>query len=131
MRQILADLMDAAAGRADYADARHVRSRAEDVSTRNGLVDTLRRHDEEGFGVRVRVGGAWGFAATRGDDRRAAEQALERALAVAQAQPAAAATTPLAPEQPARGSYLSALLTDPFDVSLEDKLALLLAAEEA
>ena len=37
--------------------------------------------------MRVRVGGAWGFAAVRGTDRRDAEAALERALAIAEAQP--------------------------------------------
>jgi predicted Zn-dependent protease len=46
MRQILADLMDAAAGLADYADVRHVRSESEDVSTRNGRVDLVRRDEE-------------------------------------------------------------------------------------
>jgi TldD protein len=131
MRQILADLMDAAAGLADYADVRHVRSESEDVSTRNGRVDLVRRDEEEGFGVRVRVGGAWGFAAAGGDAKAAAEEVLERALAVARAQPERRAQAPLAPEEPAVGSYATELVTDPFEVSLEDKLALLLAAEEA
>jgi predicted Zn-dependent protease len=72
MRDLLADLMDAAAGRSDYADVRHVRSSAESVSTRNGRVDLVRRGEEEGFGVRVRIGGAWGFAAARGSERAAA-----------------------------------------------------------
>ena len=37
--------------------------------------------ESEGIGVRVRVGGAWGFAAARGCERRDAEAALARALA--------------------------------------------------
>jgi TldD protein len=130
VRQILADLMDAAAGRADYADVRHVSSAAEGMSTRNGRVDVVRRDSEEGFGVRVRIGGAWGFAAARGEEKAAAEGALERAIAVAQAQPRMQGSGPLAPEAPARGSYATALVTDPFEVPLEEKLALLLAADE-
>src|SRR5581483_11173169 len=112
MRQILADLMDAAAGLADYADVRHVRSESEDVSTRNGRVDLVRRDEEEGFGVRVRLGGAWGFAAARGDTKAAAEEALRRALAVARAQPARGQRLPLTAEEPARGSYATELVTD-------------------
>ncbi|HEY7629223.1 MAG TPA: TldD/PmbA family protein [Thermoleophilaceae bacterium] len=129
MRHVLADLMDAAAGRADYADVRHVSSVAENIATRNGRVDLVRHDGDEGFGVRVRIGGAWGFAAARGSEKRAAESALERAIAVAEAQPKVGAAAPLAPEAPAQGSYATALVTDPFEVPLEEKIALLLAAD--
>src|SRR5919204_5496540 len=98
MRDLLADLMDAAAGRSDYADVRHVRSSAETVSTRNGRMELVRHWEEEGFGVRVRIGGAWGFAAARGSERTAAEDALARAIAVAEAQPRVDGAAPLAPE---------------------------------
>jgi TldD protein len=131
VRQLLADLMDAAAGRADYADVRHVSSAAESVATRNGRVDVVRRGSEQGFGVRVRIGGAWGFAAERGSSKESAESALERAIVVAQAQPLVPGAGPLAQELPARGSYATALEIDPFEVPLEEKLALLLAADEA
>ena len=76
--ELLADLMDAAARRADYADARHVRSSSERIATRNGSVDRVERTHDEGVGVRVRLHGAWGFAATRGDRRADVEAALER-----------------------------------------------------
>jgi TldD protein len=132
MRDILAELMDTAAGRSDYADVRHVRSAAESVSTRNGRVEMAHRAEEEGFGVRVRIGGAWGFAAARGSERRAAEEALARAIAVAEAQPRAAADAlPLAAEEPAQGSYSTRVEVDPFGVPLEDKLAVLAEADAA
>src|SRR5215212_383666 len=73
VRDLLEDLMDSAAGRADYADARHVRARSEAISTRNGAVDEVLTHDLQGVGVRVRVGGAWGFAATHELRRSALE----------------------------------------------------------
>ena len=120
--------MDAAARRADYADARFVSTRVERLSTRNGALDMLDSDESAGIGVRVRVGGSWGFAAARGSERRDAEGALERALAVAAAQPAVAAA-PLAPEPPARGEYESPVERDPFAVSLEDKLGVLAAAD--
>src|SRR4051812_38718813 len=87
VRDLIEELMDSAARKADYAEARHVRSRGESIATRNGAVDELTATDAEGVGVRVRVGGAWGFAATRELDRTGLERALERALAVAEAQP--------------------------------------------
>ena len=63
---LLRDLMGKAAGRCAYAEARHV-----DVARRGarrsatGAVDDVDTTEAEGIGVRVRVGGGWGFAATR------------------------------------------------------------------
>lgn len=129
MRELLQNLMDAAGGRAAYADARFVHERAEHLATRNGALDEIDRWDRAGIGVRVRVGGAWGFAATRDATRAGAEAALERALAVASAQPASEGGQ-LAEEPPAAGSHTSPVEEDPFAVALDDKLALLLAAED-
>src|SRR5213595_59023 len=101
MRDLLPALMDSAERHADYADARYVSSLSEALSTRNGDLDEVERTEEEGLGVRVRVGGAWGFAATRELTREAAGAALRRAIDVARAQPAAPPGA-IAPEEPAR-----------------------------
>jgi TldD protein len=122
--------MDSAAARGAYADARFVRQRSEYVATRNGEVDDLSHDEDEGIGVRVRVGGAWGFAATRDTTKDGAEAALARALAIAGAQPSAE-PTPLAPEPPARGEHRGGDGTDPFEVPLERKIERLLAADAA
>jgi TldD protein len=128
VRDVLENLMDSAGRRAHYADARFVRTRSERLSTRNGALDQLDSHESEGIGVRVRLGGAWGFAAVRGADRRGADEALGRALAVAESQPAAGGAE-LAPEPPARGRWESPAERDPFEVPLEDKLAVLVACD--
>jgi TldD protein len=120
--------MDAAGRRAEYADARFVRTQSERLSTRNGVVDRVESEDSEGIGVRVRVGGSWGFAAVRGTERANAEEALRRALAVAGAQPSSRGAA-LAAERPATGRYESPAERDPFGVPLEDKLAVLWAAD--
>ena len=130
MLDLLTDLMAVAEGRCTYAEARHVDTRAEVLAVRGGRVDTIDATTSEGIGVRVRVGGAWGFAATDRLDRAGAEAALAQALAIAQAQPAVAATA-LVPVAPARGHWSSAYEIDPFSIALEEKLALLFAAEEA
>jgi TldD protein len=133
VRDVLAELMDAAGLRADYADARHVRRDEERIRIRNGALELASRDGDDGIGVRVRIGGAWGFAAAAGDGRDAAEAALERAIAIAREQPrpAGGPDLALAPEPPARGEYESPAETDPFAVALEDKLATLSAAEAA
>jgi TldD protein len=128
MKDILEHVMDAARGRADYADVRHVHTREESISTRNGAVDEVEGSESEGVGVRIRSHGAWGFAATRDVTRAGVETALARALAIAAAQPRAP-DTPLAAEPPARGSWRSAARIDPFSVPLEDKLARLTEAD--
>ncbi len=100
------------------------------MGLRDGAVETLERGEDEGIGVRVRVGGAWGFAACGEVTKAAAEAALKRALQVAESQPAARGAE-LAPEPPARGEHASPCEEDPFAVSLEDKLELLAAADAA
>src|SRR5215218_4418978 len=120
--------MDAAATRAEYADARFVRTRSERLSTRNGVVDQVDSKDTDGIGVRVRVGGSWGFAAVRGTAKADAEGALERALAIAAAQPSSLGAA-LTEEDPALGTHTSPAERDPFEVPLEEKLAILWAAD--
>ncbi|MEJ7749948.1 MAG: TldD/PmbA family protein [Thermoleophilaceae bacterium] len=128
MLDFLHEVIDAASRHAPYADARHVRTRFQGLGLRNGALASMDDHEEEGIGVRVQLGGAWGFAAARGSDRAAGEDALRRALALAEAQPGRPQRA-LAPEPPARGSFSSPTQIDPFAVSLEDKLALLTEAD--
>jgi len=127
---LLSDLMEGARGRCAYAEARHVDLRDETLSVQGGRVDDLSHETSEGIGVRVRVGGGWGFAATRDVSAGGAQAALAWALLIAHAQPAGPATA-LAPVAPARGHWASAFAIDALEVSLEDKLGHLLAAEAA
>lgn len=130
MLPLLVDLIASAEGRCPYAEARHVRRVDERLGVRNGAVDEVGRTVSEGIGVRVRVGGAWGFAATRDVSKAGAEAALARAIAVASALPAAPAP-PRLDEPPARGHWESPYDVDPLTLALEDKLAVLFAADAA
>jgi TldD protein len=126
----LAELMSVAEGRCSYAEARHVARSSEELSVRNGRVEEASLDTSEGVGVRVRVGGAWGFAATRDLSAGGLEAALARALAIAEAQPAAG-DRPRTAEAPAAGHWSGPCERDPFGVSLEEKLGLLAEAERA
>jgi TldD protein len=128
MLDLLTDLMGAVPADCAYAEARHVADDSEAVSVVNGRVDRIAAESSEGIGVRVLVGGGWGFAATHETTAEGARRALEHALAVARAQPAGPARA-LAPAAPAHGHWEAPCEQDPEAVSLEDKLALLTEAE--
>ena len=49
---------------ARYADVRIVKSRNQSVAMKNGKVESLGDFDSIGFGIRVLVGDAWGFASS-------------------------------------------------------------------
>ena len=126
----LSALMAAATGHCDYADVRRVARRDEAILARNGRVERLDASETDGVGVRVRTAGAWGFASTGDLSASGMQAALRRALAFAQALPAGPAAG-LAPSPPARGTWAGPCGRDPFAVSLEEKLDLLLAAAGA
>lgn len=115
---------------AAYADVRVVETTSQSLSMKNGVVDGLASAESAGLGVRVLVEGAWGFAASR--DLTAAEAERTAALAVQIARASALANgsrAELGLPVPSRGVYTTPLAVDPFTISVEDKLAVLLAAE--
>jgi TldD protein len=133
---LLRDLVDAAPAGCDHVEARVVERVSESIGVRDDAVAWLEHEVSAGLGVRVRVGGAWGFAATAVLTPAGAREALTRAIAVARAQPRAAngrrawAQT-LSPEPVATGRWTSAWEIDPLAVSTEDKLDHLMAAQAA
>jgi len=130
--ELLQDVCDATAARGIHAEARHVETREEALAVRNGEVSEVATEISEGIGVRVRVGGGWGFAATRECSKPGAEAALARAIAVAEAQPVGSAG-PFAPlaHAPARGHWSGPCVVDPFALALEHRLDVLHEAETA
>ena len=133
-REIAETALDAAqrAG-ATYADVRISRNRNQSISTRERQITGLVDNETFGFGVRVLASNTLGFAASRELTLQEAERVAREAVAQAQAN-AGAQIQPvlLAPtESYPNGRWRSPIVTDPFDVSVEDKVALLLAANEA
>ncbi|HYP22418.1 MAG TPA: TldD/PmbA family protein [Actinomycetota bacterium] len=133
MEDLLEAALDAAvAAGASYADVRSVESASEALSVRGDVVEALERSDSEGFGVRVLVDGAWGFAASYDLEQGSAASTARAAVEVARAT-ATALESPveLVPEPPHRATWSSPLEVDPFSVSLEDKVGLLASATRA
>jgi TldD protein len=131
VRELCERAVEAALARgAAYADARVVARRSQQVLTKNGRVELVNDVESEGIGVRVLVGGAWGFACDRRADDAGAEAAASRAVEFARAA-IGNHRRELAPVEPAEGTYRTPCVRHPFDVTLQDKIGHCLAAEEA
>ena len=133
MKELTDLALDTARSRgATYADVRVVHRRTQQVTVRNGAVTGLTDNETLGFGVRVIADGAWGFAAssrlTRQEVERVAAQAVEiaRASATVGREP-----VEIGPPEVHTGTYRTPVKIDPFGVPVEEKLALLLVADEA
>ena len=133
-RLLVADLLTeaiaATPARCSYAEARHVATDREDLLVRNGRVAQVDSDSVAGIGVRVRVGGGWGFAATREETPAASSgRSPARSRSPRASPPPPPARSPPCRRPAATGP--AAYERDPFAVSLEDKLELLFAAEAA
>ena len=112
---------------ASYADIRINRYRRESIATREQQVQNVSRSTSYGFGLRVLVNGAWGFAATNQVEPAAARAAAEQAVAIAKANAVLATRqVVLANADKVVASWTSSFKTDPFEVPLETKIAFLL-----
>ena len=118
---------------AQYADVRISRNRNQSISTREQRVQNLTDNETFGFGVRVLVDGAWGFAASQDLAREEVARVARQAVAQARANRSSLLRpVVLAPAEPVpNGTWRSPARIDPFDVAIEDKVALLLEANRA
>jgi TldD protein len=131
MQTAAAAVAAAEAKGATYADARFNELYTEAYGLHNGALEDASCREERGLGLRVLVDGAWGFAAAAGDEpgspvelvRRATEAA--RALATARRKP-----VELTDDVLESGEYYTPVQEDPFAMSLADKVAFLVEADQ-
>ncbi|HEY2897804.1 MAG TPA: TldD/PmbA family protein, partial [Gemmatimonadaceae bacterium] len=124
-----AGLTAAKAAGAGYADVRIGRQRQNFVFTREQQIQNVVDTDSMGCGVRALVDGTWGFAATRVLTKDGVSAAAKEAVSIAKANRAARdRPVVLTPAAPSVGTWKSAYTKDPWDVSVEEKAALLLKA---
>jgi TldD protein len=114
---------------ADYADARAVTEETESLTVKNQEMEGIDRAETEGVGIRVLVNGFWGFAATARHEEAEVEATAALAVSIAKA----ASRLPgkpveLAPVEPVKGTWNGPVQEDPFTVSIEEKVALLMEA---
>ena len=126
----LVALDEARAAGGDYADVRVSRHWFESVATREEQVTRVDYRDSYGVGVRVLVGGSWGFAGTREVTKDAVGKAAREAAAIAGANDRIAPQeTVLAPvDAYPDAHWVTPHTLDPFDVPVEEKADLLFRA---
>ena len=80
MRDLTSRALDTATALgATYADVRVVRRLEESITVKTAKVEGVSAGETEGFGVRVLVDGAWGFAASHDLTTAEADRATEGA----------------------------------------------------
>ena len=122
----------AKAAGASYADVRIGRYRRQSISTRERQITGVSDNESYGIGVRTLVGGAWGFAATATMTPAGAQQAAQQAARLSRAAKSVQKKqVELAPTPAVKGSWRTPVTRDPVDVPIEEKVALLLAANAA
>src|SRR5579872_4605542 len=115
---------------AAYADMRVEVARTERIEVRNGIVATLADATSSGYGVRALVDGAWGYAASRDMSDRGVDAAAAQAVAIARASASIARRRVGSPPQRAYvDTFTTPFRRDPADISLGERVALLLEAE--
>jgi TldD protein len=112
---------------ASYADARIVDERSRALSTKNGKIGAASDAESLGIGVRVIAEGAWGFAASDDLKRESVEATAARAVEIAKASARVKVRdVRLVPEKPVTAEWASPHKIDPFAISIEQNLDLLL-----
>jgi len=131
MRQLTDRALETAAARgASYADVRIVRQTSQQITVRNGVVQQLGENESRGFGVRVVVDGAWGFASSHVTSNDEADRVAALAVEIARASASTNVdAVHLGPPEVQVDTYHTPVEIDPFTVPLEDKIELLLAAD--
>ena len=134
INELLMRALDAAkSAGAEYADARVSLNRTQNINTRERRVGGLSDNETFGVGVRVLVQGSWGFAATSELTQEGVVRVARQAAAQARANrtPGRKPVTLAPAPGNQRGSWRSDAKVDPFTIPVEEKVALLLAANAA
>ena len=131
MKDLALRALDAVARRGvTYADVRALEIREREITTKNGKAGHVSASESAGIGIRVLAFGCWGFAAT--DDLTPAGIAAAAALALDIARAGTAACkreVALAPESRYEAVWVSPIQIDPFTISIDRNLAVLLAID--
>src|SRR4029077_1278463 len=104
---------------ASYADVRIGRYRRQYISTRERQVSEVSDDESYGVGIRVLVGGCWGFAATSTMTRDGVQKAARDAVSLAcAARTLQRRPVELAPAAAVGGGWMTPVQRDPIDVPL-------------
>lgn len=115
---------------ASYADIRIGEILDENLTVKNGVPEETNLLQTKGFGIRVTIKGAWGFAASVDLTRKEVAEVAHKAVAIAKASAKVkkkAVSLKKAP--PKIDKYSTSMKKDPFKIPLEEKMEILMDAE--
>ena len=69
--------------RSVYADVRVVEQEAQEIATKDGVVEALQSSTSYGYGVRVLENGSWGFAASYDTSKKGIDRTVKAAREIA------------------------------------------------
>ena len=124
--------LDAALGPGvSYADVRLVEARNRSLSTKAGKPGHVYGAETLGLGIRILAGGCWGFSATDDLTKTGIENAATLARSIALSSGLAKKRDVLlVPEDKHEAVWVSPCAIDPFAISVEEQLGLLLSIDE-
>ncbi len=130
MKDALKHVLDEIRQSVDYADVRMVTTRSERLKVKNGSVDSISDTTSRGLGIRVIVGGSWGFSSSSVVSEEEAAKVAGQAIEIARATRLLKKfDVVLSEEDPAVDTYKTKVIRNPFEVPLEEKTKLLLEAD--
>jgi len=116
---------------AQYADARVIEKETETLVLQNGEMRTLESAKNLGVGVRVLVDGAWGFASSRDLSLSEIDRLTDRAFEIARASALVLGDkVDLGPAVTGEGTYRTPVEIDPFTISLDQKVSVLMETDQ-
>lgn len=132
MKQLALEALDSALrSGVGYADVRVIESRDRELATKNGKPSQVSSAESAGLGIRVLADGCWGFAATDDLTKSGVESAAALAVDIARAGGLAKKRdVVLAPEDKYQITWVAPCRIDPFSVTVEEQLSMLLAIDE-
>src|ERR1035437_9304194 len=128
MKQIAGWALETARLRsASHCEVRIVDERDRALATKNGKIGSASDSESMGCGIRVIADGAFGFAATEDLSQQGMERCAAEAVQVAKASARVKSSElRLAAEKPVQVDWASPCAIDPFGVSIEQNLDLLM-----
>ncbi len=114
-----------------YGDIRVIEAQTESIGVKNGLLEEMSKTSDAGFGVRVLHKGCWGFASSRERNPQEVARITKLAVEIAEASSTLKKKdTWLVDEPPYKDVYVTPVKEDPFTLSIDEKLKLLMATNE-
>ena len=132
MDDLIAKAIDKAAkGGATFSEVRVFGFKYENISTRDGQIETCGQYNDKGYGVRVIKDKAWGFASTAVIDESTVDEITKAAIKEAEATSRVQKKPIELTEEPIiKDKYKTPYTKNPFDIPLEEKIEILKKSDQ-